>query len=490
MRAAEALAMAGGVTGLDLMERAGRSAADVLQARFPERPVVVLCGPGGNGGDGFVVARLLREAGCGVRVFVCPGVVDQKEGDAASMRAMWGDAVSPLAAFRPSAGEVVVDALFGIGLLRPLSGETAAIVAAVNDAGASVFSLDIPSGLSGDRGDIGGVSISAEVTVTFTALKPVHLLAPASRRCGEVVVADIGVPLEFMERAGAACWRNGTELWAKAFPWPDDLTHKHRRGRMFVLSGGLAATGAARLAARAGLRIGAGLVTLLCPPSGLLAAASQSTAVMTAQVADVADLLGKTRDADVVVVGPANGVTQQTRQHVEALIAAGRSLVLDADALTVFAGEPGLLRPQPGAEVILTPHTGEFERLFPGALARAANKIEAVRAAARDTGCVVLLKGPDTVIAHPDGRAVVNVHASPFLATAGSGDVLAGAVAGLRAQGCSAFDAACAAAWIHGDAALRFGPGLIAEDLERIFPQVLRELNASRPRQRPPGRLV
>jgi ADP-dependent NAD(P)H-hydrate dehydratase / NAD(P)H-hydrate epimerase len=275
---------------------------------------------------------------------------------------------------------------------------------------------------------------------------------------------------------------NAPALWEHDLRWPSPTAHKHQRGSLAVVSGPLSKTGAARLAAQAGLRSGAGLVTLFCPPGALIAAASSLTAVMTESFADADALVAATARANAVVIGPAAGTGDATRANVEALAAAGRRLVLDADALTVFAADAPALRRCLGSEAVLTPHPGEFERLFPGLLDAPGTRIDAARAAAAISGAVVLLKGPDTIIAAPDGRAVVNTHATPFLATAGSGDVLAGLIGGLMAQGLGAFVAACAAAWMHGDAGLRAGPGLTSEDLDASLRQTIAALYAARHR--------
>jgi hydroxyethylthiazole kinase-like uncharacterized protein yjeF len=293
-------------------------------------------------------------------------------------------------------------------------------------------------------------------------------------------MAQIGFGDFVKEAGGGRLMENSPLLWSHALNWPETSAHKHQRGRLFVVTGGVANTGAARLAARAGLRIGAGLVTLLCPPDALVVAAKSVEAVMTSAFADARELVALTEKSTAVVIGPAAGVTPTTRANVEALAKAGRRLVLDADAVTVFAGQAGALRSILSAPTILTPHAGEFERLFPGLLAATANKVEAARAAAAKANAVVLLKGPDTVIAAPDGRAVVNTHATPFLATAGAGDVLAGMIGGLLAQGLDPFNAACAAAWMHGDAGIRIGPGLTSEDLDVALRETISALYAQR----------
>jgi hydroxyethylthiazole kinase-like uncharacterized protein yjeF len=479
VRACEQRAVEAGVSLSELMRRAGHACADILHAEFPEGRVVVLAGPGNNGGDAFIAAQRLVDLGRSLVLHeLAPGGPRTEEGAAASRH--WTGGHSPLEDLRLAPGDVVLDGLFGAGLSRPLSGDAAFAVEQVNASGAKVVAIDVPSGVSGDSGENSGAAIRADVTVTFGAKKLAHVLQPAAEVCGEVLVTDIGFGKFVAEVGGARLMENSPALWSDKLPWPDAAGHKHQRGRLAVVTGDAAHTGAARLSARAGLRMGAGLVTLLCPPDALIVAAKSVEAVMTASFADAGELVSLTSHSTAVVIGPAAGVTPTTRANVEAMARAGRSLVLDADALTVFAGQADVLRKVLKASAVLTPHTGEFERLLPGLLAGSRNKVEAVRAAAARTGAVVLLKGPDTVIAAPDGRAVVNTHATPFLATAGSGDVLAGVIGGLLAQGLDPFDAACAGAWMHGDAGRRFGPGLTAEDLDGSLREALRALYETR----------
>ncbi|MCI4644543.1 MAG: NAD(P)H-hydrate dehydratase [Hyphomonadaceae bacterium] len=465
MRDAEAREIARGTAGYTLMQRAGGVVASHLNRKYPEGRIRVLCGPGGNGGDGFVAARALAGMGRGVEVF-CSRPISQLGGDAAEAAASWEGPVRPLEGAIGSGHEITLDALFGAGLARPLEG----VAARLAGEPGRVVSVDVPSGINGLTGWSDGPAFTAALTVTFQALRPAHLLAHSRAECGELVVEEIGVPIT------PVCSENVPENWRAQMPWPEADTHKHARGRLVVVTGGMAKTGAGRLAARAGLRVGAGLVTLLCPPSATLVVASHVTAEMVTPVSSPEDLAAEAEEADAVVIGPAAGVSDETRENVFAVLAAPARAVLDADALTVFQEDPGelfdLLRP----EDVLTPHPGEFRRLFGDLETRAANRIEAARMAAEMAGCVVLLKGPDTVIASPDGFSAVNVHAAPWLATAGSGDVLAGLIAGLMAQGMDAFDAACAGAWMHGDAGRRFGPGLVATDLPGMVPAILRSL--------------
>jgi hydroxyethylthiazole kinase-like uncharacterized protein yjeF len=360
-------------------------------------------------------------------------------------------------------------------LQRPLEGAARDAVLALNRIDAPVVAIDIPSGLHGDLGRaLDNVCVRADVTVTFFRMKPAHVLMPGRMLCGRIVVTQIGIPEAALERPDI--FANGPELWGKEFPRPDPLGHKYARGHALIVSGPAHATGAARLAARGALRVGAGLVSVASPLDAVAVNAAHLTAVMVKPFADAAALAGLLRDKrfNAVVIGPGCGVGPRTRQLVAAVMECGAAAVLDADALTSFAADPQalfrLLRPS----TVLTPHEGEFERIFPGLLARSPSRIEAVRGAASAAKCIVLLKGPDTAIATPDGRVCISTNAPPILATAGSGDVLAGFIAGLLAQGMEPFKAAAAAAWLHGEAANLFGPGLISEDLPEQLPALIR----------------
>ena len=493
VRAAERRAVDAGISLWALMRKAGQACADVLHAEFPDGRVIVLAGPGNNGGDAFVAAQRLRDLGRNVWVFDLAPTAERSDEGKIALGELSGPR-QPLEDLRLQAGDVVLDGLFGAGLSRALEGEALWAVEQVNASGVKVVAIDVPSGVNGDVGAVPGVAIRADVTVTFCCKKPAHVLQPAASQCGDVVPAEIGFRPFVEEIGGGLFSENAPALWARALNWPEVNSHKHKRGRLAVVSGGLAHTGAARLSAQAGLRAGAGLVTLYCPPSALMVIAASVAAVMTSSFAGADDLVAQTARATAVVIGPAAGVGEATRANVEALLLAGRRVVLDADALSVFAADATamaslVVKGEMAREVaglptaigaVLTPHAGEFERLFPGLLETAQSRIGAVQRAAAMTGAVVLLKGPDTVIAAPDGRVVVNTHATPFLATAGSGDVLAGIIGGLLAQGLEAFDAACAGAWMHGDAGLRAGPGLIAEDLDEALRETIRALYEAR----------
>jgi hydroxyethylthiazole kinase-like uncharacterized protein yjeF len=464
--AADRAAVAAGTPGSELMERAGAAVAEAIAERFSVRHVTVLCGPGNNGGDGYVVARLLKERGWPVEVRV---LAAPETSDAKAAAALWHGGTTALDA--PLASRLFVDAMFGAGLSRPLNGDAARIATQLAGRAESVVAIDVPSGLPGDTGEPKGAAIGAGLTVTFHAKKPAHVLQPGHSLCGEVVVADIGLA----DTVGAL-FENGPDLWLERFPWPTAASHKHARGRLVVVSGEAWNTGAARLAARSGLRLGAGLVTLLSPPEALSVNAAHLEAVMLRSFDTEAELELLAADVDAAVIGPAAGVTENTLMNVLALARTGAALVIDADAITVFKADPEELFSVLDVDDVLTPHPGEFERLFPGLLGSSPERITAARRAAAQADAIVLLKGADTVIAAPDGRAAVNANGSPWLATAGSGDVLAGFIGALISQGMESFEAACAAAWIHAEAADLHGPGLIAEDLPGLAPAVLRRL--------------
>jgi NAD(P)H-hydrate epimerase len=479
---ADRLAVAAGMPSLTLMENAGRAAADAICERWQPCTVAVLCGRGNNGGDGFVVARHLRARGWDVRLALL-GRRDSLEGDAAEMARRWDGPDEPVSATILDDAALVVDALFGAGLSRRLEGAAKEVVAALNKLPVPVVAVDVPSGLHGDLGrpveGKDGLCVEADLTVTFFRKKPAHVLMPGRLKCGEVIVADIGIPAAELRTIQTRMFENGPALWGTRYPWPDPLGHKYGRGHCVVVSGPAHATGAARLAARGALRVGAGLVSVASPPDAVPINATALTAIMVKPFAGAGGLADLLKDArfNAVVIGPGCGAGRETQDLIAAVLAGKTAAVLDADALTSFKDEPNALFAQLREAAVLTPHEGEFERIFPGLLAKAQNRIEAARAAAATAKCTVLLKGPDTMIAAPDGRAAVNTNAPPWLATAGSGDVLSGMIGGLMAQGMDSFEAACAGAWLHGEAANCFAIGLIAEDIPEMLPPVLRALH-------------
>jgi ADP-dependent NAD(P)H-hydrate dehydratase / NAD(P)H-hydrate epimerase len=472
MAQADRLAVAAGARSIDLMEAAGLAVADAVAARWSPCRVVVLCGPGNNGGDGFVAARHLADRGWPVRLALL-GSVDKLSGDAAHHARLWQGATELLAPEVLEAADLAIDALVGAGLSRAIDGAPAAVIEALVARQIPVCAIDVPSGLDGATGEVRGIAAPACLTVTFFRKKPGHLLLPGGALCGEVVLADIGMPPSVLDDIAPQTFENGPCQWGGHYPWPQVTDHKYRRGHVLVL-GGETMTGASRLAAHAAQRIGAGLVTVAAPVAVWKIYAAALTSIMVQRCSsseDFARLLTDTR-LNALVIGPGNGVGDETRKHVLAALATKRAVVLDADALSSFAADPQTLFGAIAGPCVLTPHNGEFARLF----ACTGSKLERTRQAARTSGAVVLLKGADTVIAAPDGRAVINANAPPDLATGGSGDVLAGFIAGLMAQGMNAFGSASAAAWLHGEVAKDFGPGLIAEDLPAMLPRLLHQL--------------
>ncbi len=502
MGAADRATIAAGKPGFILMQNAGKAVFEAAADMFGEGgAALVVCGPGNNGGDGFIAASLLEQAGQEVSVTLL-GDPERLGGDARLAFQKWGGKLTPPHSLDPARFALIIDALLGAGLDRPVSGEFAEMIGRINRSGAPVLSVDLPSGVRGDTGQAMGAAIRASRTVTFFHRKPGHLLMPGRHYCGEVTLADIGISEDVLQGLGVRCFENGPQSWGAMLPRPEPGGHKYDRGHALAVSGGPTRTGAIRLAARAALRVGAGLVTIASPPPALMVHAMHATAVMLAGMEGAKGLASLLEDPrfSALVLGPALGVGEATRELAGVALDAGRACVLDADALTSFADAPQALFDRieaGGGPTVLTPHAGEFARLFGAPQGEGdggpqeededeqmrelrheagPGKLEAARAAAHASGAVVVYKGADTVIAAPDGRAAINANAPASLATAGAGDVLAGMICGLLAQGMPAFEAASAAVWLHGAAAGRFGPGLIAEDIETQLPAVLREL--------------
>jgi len=477
MYRADAMAVAAGIPGRTLMETAGTAVADAICARWDSRPVAVVCGPGNNGGDGFVVARLLAGRGWPVTLSLL-GSRDKLTGDAALAAADWHGDTHVLSDASTHDAQLVVDALFGAGLTRPLEGIAAALALQSQRADIPYVAVDVPSGLDGNTGACLGETFSANLTVTFHRAKPGHFLMPGRARCGALLVAPIGIPESSISAIAPSAFHNAPALWADVFPKPRAGGHKYTRGHAVVVSGGKVQTGAARLAARGALRAGAGLVTVASPPDAVAVNAAHLTAIMLSEVdgaAALAAMLSDTRK-NAVLIGPGAGVHPTTRALTMAALRSEACVVLDADALTACADDAAACWQAIHRPTILTPHEGEFKRLFPDLADPADGKPARARAAAKRSGAVVVLKGPDTVIACPHGRIAINANAPPTLATAGSGDVLAGFILAQLAQAVPAFEAACIGVWLHGAAATRFGPGLIAEDLAEMLPDVFKAL--------------
>ena len=473
MKRADALATEWGTPSLELMEAAGQAVVSQIERQFDRRPVVILCGPGNNGGDGFVIARLLRSRRWPVKVALYGRRFRPTSDAGINLERYRGEIENAVPSVLAGA-QLIVDAIFGAGLDRDVEGQPAKLIEAVNRSGVPVVSVDVPSGVDGETGAVRGVAVRADHTVTFFRRKPGHLLQPGRDLCGEIALVDIGIPDRALEVIEPNLHVNEPGLWV--LPKLKREGHKYGRGHCVVVSGGTLQTGASRLAATAALRTGAGLVTLTGEHEALLVHAAHVTSIMLHEAADAAALKDFLSDErrNAVIIGPAAGVGAGTRDKVLAVLASGAATVLDADALTSFKDAPKKLFSAIKAKeraVVLTPHTGEFERLF-GDIE--GSKVQKARRAAELSGATVILKGSDSVIAAPDGFAAINGNAPATLATAGSGDVLAGIVGGLLAQGMGGPEAACAAVYIHGEAAQQFGGlGLIAEDLPRLIPDVL-----------------
>ncbi|HXP03117.1 MAG TPA: NAD(P)H-hydrate dehydratase [Stellaceae bacterium] len=472
MGEADRLTIADGVAGTILMENAGRAVADAISRRFPPRRAAVLCGPGNNGGDGFVAARILAERGWPVWLALL-GDRGALKGAAAAAAARWSGKIEALDAAVLDGPGLVVDALFGAGLVRPIEGIAGDVISALSERSVPVVAVDIPSGIDGASGEVRGVAPMATMTVTFFRRKPGHLLLPGRVHCGETIVAPIGIDGLVLDQIAPDTAANHPSWWLDRFPWPDVAGHKYSRGHALV-AGGAVMTGASRLAARGASRVGAGLVTVAAPEAAFPIYAAALTGVIVQPVAGLDDfkalLADKRRNA--ALIGPGAGLGAGTHNKALAILSAGKTAVLDADAVTAFADDPTTLFTAIRGPCVMTPHEGEFARLFD----TAGSKLDRARRAAKLSGAVIILKGSDTVIAAPDGRAAINENAPPTLATAGSGDVLAGIVLGLLAQDMSPFEAAAAAVWLHSEAARHFGAGLIAEDLIETLPVVLSDL--------------
>jgi len=467
MGAADSAAIKGDVSGLSLMERAGRAVAEHAARLAGNRTVVVLCGPGNNGGDGYVAARYLKNRGHHVRVAAL-GDPLKLQGDAAKNFNRWQGPVEKLALIVLEEGCIVVDALFGAGLGRDVDGVCAQVLTAAATLKLPSVAVDLPSGINGDTGAVMGCALTAVETVTFFRKKPGHLLYPGRGYCGDVHVVDIGIPQGVLDEIAPMSFENTPALWsAQVFGNLKVTRHKYDRGHA-VIAGSATMPGAARLAARAGRRAGAGLVTLAVPESALgIYLAGDPGNLVEARDDFAATLKDPRRNA--VLAGPGLGIGPETRDMVlEALSGGERAVVLDADALTSFADDPLTLFKAIEGPCVLTPHEGEFRRLFDVS----GDKVSRAREAAHQSGAVIVLKGADTVICAPDGRAAINANAPAWLGSAGAGDVLAGIVTGFMATGASPFEAACAAVWCHGAAARHAGPGMIAEDIAENIPKV------------------
>lgn len=398
------------------------------------------------------------------------------EGEASAAAGEWSGPVARFEDTTPDPEELAVDAVFGTGFHGALPEAAAALFDRIRETGQEVLAVDIPSGVNGNDGTADPHTLHAALTVTFFRKTLGHMLMPGMGHCGHVVVCPVGISPAMLEKTGFAASENGPNLW-KRLPYPPPAdSYKYARGHVVVL-GGAAMTGAARLASEGAMRVGAGVCTIVAPAESLPVYRSAAPHVLSEPLTRLSALKDHLADPrrTAVVMGPGVGLNdkEDLRQAVLGVLGTGRKVVLDADALGAFTEDPGPLFAALHENCILTPHEGEFSRLFPGL---EGHKVARVTAAVAQTGAPILLKGPDTVIAHPDGRVAVNTHASPWLATAGAGDVLAGMIAGMMALGLPPYTGAKAAVWIHGDAALRFGAGLTAPDVIARIPEVLQDI--------------
>jgi len=472
-RNADLAAIADSTPGDTLMENAGRAIVDLITQEYKPCKIVVVCGTGNNGGDGFVTARMLKEKNWDVTL-ASVGNIDDIKGDAKAAKDKWNMAGGATLTFKREMladAALVVDAIFGTGLMRDVEAAAKDAIVAINDSKLPVVAVDVPSGINTDSGAIMGAAIRAANTVTFVRPKPGHVLLPGKAHTGQLHFYDIGIS---GDKVKPKLFLNAPALWKHLMPLPNPDSNKYSRGHTVVVGGGMSSTGASRLSAMAALRCGSGLVSVASSQDALPIYAMTLTAVMTKLADTSAQMAALLEDSRIsaLLIGPGCGVTEKTRDTTLQILKTKKACVIDADALSIFQFNTKPLFDAIGGPTVLTPHEGEFERLF----ATKGVKTERAKEAAKQSGAVIVLKGNDTVIASPDGRVSINANAPVWLATAGSGDVLAGIIAGLMGQGMPAYEAACAGTWIQGEVANRFGPGLIAEDLHATMPGVLKSL--------------
>lgn len=449
-----------GISIPELMEKAGISVVEAIEKAYKKQPVQVICGPGNNGGDGYVVARHLQKKGWPVTV------MGAEQKNPPSSKTLWNGPIQAMDENQVAASGIIVDAIFGLGLSKPLRDIYEALVKAINHSKALVVAVDIPSGIQSDTGEIMGYAVKADLTVTFNFKKPGQVLIPGRNYCGSVVVKDIGLK----SPAGELICENHPNLWKHLYPFPTPTSHKYNRGYLAIL-GGSQITGAARLAAEAARRIGAGLVQIQSLPDVYALYKQECLGVLTREIHEATDFAMDPRFS-AALIGPGSGRTDFTHQVVLSWLQTKKPCVLDADALYVFKEDPQKLFNNLHDKVILVPHEGEFSYLFE----RRVSKIESALEAATISNAVVLLKGADTVIAHPNGRVLVQTQDSPYLATGGTGDVLAGMIAGLLAENVDSLMAAGMGAFVHVKVAQKIGLGLIAEDIAHAIPSVLKDI--------------
>lgn len=476
MALADSMTIQSGISGIELMQNAGDVLYDAFCGHFQDAGnVLIVCGLGNNGGDGFVLAERISKSGCKVSVCII-GDISHIDGDARLALDLLPASVPQIIKPEWDQYDLIVDGLFGAGLARDLTGPYAEAVLAINNSPAKVLAIDLPSGINGETGHISGCAVEANVTATFFRKKPGHILFPGHAHCGHVIVGQIGIADDVLEDIAPNIFYNAPELWSALLPTPQLMGHKYSRGHTLAISGPIEKSGAIRLAANAALRIGSGLVTIAAPTDTLHAHAARTDVLMLAPMDSTEQLKDHLRDPRInsICIGPGLDPDENTRQLVLTILEHSASVVLDAGALSAFTEYAQVLHDAISnrtAPAILTPHDGEFNRIFP-ALKPTLSKLEKARIAAHMVGATIILKGPDTVIANADresadGRTAISDNGSPWLATAGSGDVLSGMISGLLAQGMPAFEAASAAVWFHSEASQIIGPGLISSDLDQ-----------------------
>lgn len=471
MALADHLAIQNGTSGIELMQNAGDVLFKALRQHSTNaKDILIVCGIGNNGGDGFVLAERLFKAN--IRVSVCIiGEPSQISGDARLAFDAIPAAVTRVQKPKWDTYDLIVDGLFGAGLARDITGDYAKAVLAMNAAPAKILAIDLPSGINGETGQISGCAIEADLTVTFFRQKPGHILLPGKAHCGDVILGQIGITDNVLDTIAPSIFHNEPQLWSDLLPSPQQSGHKYSRGHTLSISGPIEKSGAIRLAANAALRIGSGLVTIAAPTDTLHVHAARTDALMLASMDNAEQLAGLLDDPRLnsICIGPGLAPDENTRNLVLAILSHDLSVVLDAGALSAFTDLPQTLHQairKRTNNTVLTPHDGEFNRIFP-TLKSAKCKLQRTQLGAEFVDATVILKGPDTVIADGVRKTTISDNGSPWLATAGSGDVLTGAIAGLLAQGMPAFEAACAAVWFHGEASQIVGAGLISSDLDQ-----------------------
>lgn len=480
MKQAEDASLSGRTSSYTLMQRAGRAVADIVRERYEKQPVMVLCGSGNNGGDGFIAASELKRKKWDVTV-ACKLEAEYLEGDVARAAEEWGDDFETLDKVKLPEDGIIIDAIFGTGLEREITGDAQEVLFALQRSSCSVVAVDFPSGVYADSGDCQPCTPQADLTVTFFRKKMGHILLPGRVACGDIIVSDIGMKDDVLDEIeGEIVHENDPSLgWQEDASTKAFWTHKYHHGHIAVL-GGKVLTGATVLTSLSALRIGAGLVTIAAHPDVVNVYRMASPSLMVEPLQEMArfkDHYAKDDRRNVLLIGPGAGLENEgaLKKIVFDATASERICVLDADALSVFENDTRTFYKSLHKSCILTPHEGEFERIFPGLQG---SKVDRALEASRKTGAIIVLKGADTVVASPNGKAVINTTGCGWMATAGTGDVLAGMIAGLVARKVlNLFDATCAAVWMHGKASELAGPGMISEDLSSHIPSVLALLN-------------